>query len=66
MPPLSVDILWEYRELGMKKENVTGIYLKMESLLQLLVMSDSDQRMGGTDESAKRLFLFYLFRQTSY
>lgn len=39
-------------ELGMKKENVIVIYLKMESLLQLLVMSGSDQRMGGIDESA--------------
>lgn len=29
----------------MKKENVTCIYLKM----QLLIMSGSDQRMGGTD-----------------
>lgn len=28
-----------------------GIYLKMGSLLQLLVISGSDQRMGGTDES---------------
>lgn len=50
----------------MKKETVTGIYLKMESLLQLLIMSDSDQRRGGIDKGVQCLFLFYLFRQTSY
>lgn len=50
----------------MKKENVTGFYFKMESVLQFLLMSDSVQRMGGADRSIQCLFLFYLFRQTSY
>lgn len=36
----------------MKKEKIIVMYLKTESLLQLLIMSGSDQRMGGTDESA--------------